>query len=58
MTNKEVIECCWNVSPGMITQHEFVGKAIENVMKISLLRKSFDNVTAVIIGLKNVEHVI
>jgi hypothetical protein len=36
--------------------HEFSGKSIENIMKMSLLRKSFDNVTTVFIGLRNLEN--
>lgn len=40
----------------MKTIHEFIGKSIENIMKQALMRKSFDNVTVVIVGLNNLEN--
>jgi protein phosphatase 2C family protein 2/3 len=30
--------------------HQFCGNAVESIMKVSLARKSYDNITAVIIG--------
>ena len=36
--------------------HDFVGKSIENIMKMSLVRRSYDNVTVVIVGLKNLDQ--
>lgn len=35
--------------------HDFVGKSIEHLMKLSLIRRSYDNVTIVILALKNTE---
>jgi protein phosphatase 2C family protein 2/3 len=35
--------------------HDFTGKAIENVMRMSLQKKSFDNVTVVLIAFAALE---
>ena len=38
--------------------HEFSGRAVENMMKEALSHKSLDNVTAVIVCLKNFKNTI
>jgi hypothetical protein len=38
--------------------HEFVGRSIEHIMRVSLMRRSYDNVTVVIIGLKSLENAV
>ena len=38
--------------------HEFSGRAVENMMKDSLVHKSLDNVTAVMICFKNFQRTI
>ncbi|KAL4463283.1 hypothetical protein ABPG74_007284 [Tetrahymena malaccensis] len=56
MTSKEAIQCCWQITDSCKNQHEFVGRAIENTMRQSMMKKSYDNVTVVIVGLKNLEY--
>ena len=51
LSNEEVIKAVWQTPLGAVKSvHDFTGKAIENVMKLSLQRKSFDNVTVVMLG--------
>lgn len=38
--------------------HEFSGRAVENLMKESMIHKSLDNVTVVMICLKNLKNTI
>ncbi|EAR88919.2 protein phosphatase 2c (macronuclear) [Tetrahymena thermophila SB210] len=56
MTSKEAIQCCWQITDQCKNQHEFVGRAIENTMRQSMMKKSYDNVTVVLVGLKNLEY--
>ncbi|CAD8157050.1 unnamed protein product [Paramecium pentaurelia] len=53
MSTEEVIQCAWNVQTSNI--HIFGGKAVEAIMRLSLQRKTFDNITAVFIGFPQLE---
>jgi len=58
MSNDEVIRCVWNTinkeeAPNM---HELLRIASENLIKEALLKKSFDNVTVIIVGFPALEQ--
>lgn len=38
--------------------HEFSGKSVENIMKLSVSRKTLDNITVVMIGFDNLERIL
>ena len=51
MSTEEVISNVWGThNKSMKNVHEFTGKAIENLLRFSLQKKSFDNVTVVFIA--------
>lgn len=58
LTNKDVIKAAWEtVSLHKYKNvHEFCGKAVENMMRESLLHKTLDNITIVFIGFKNLKE--
>jgi hypothetical protein len=49
-----VSECVWqsagHYGNSLKNVHEFCGLGVDNVLKYSLVKKSFDNVTVVMIG--------
>ena len=52
MSTKDVGDTVW-MSKDLLKSsnvHQFCGNAVESIMKVSLARKSYDNITAVIIG--------
>ena len=54
MTSKEVVDCVWmvfNNEEGTI--HEKCGKAVDLILKTAMIRKSFDNVTCVLVIIKD-----
>jgi protein phosphatase PTC2/3 len=54
LSNDEVIEVVWDTfrrdKGSFHTIHEFCGKAVENIMKLSFNKKTLDNVTVVMIA--------
>jgi serine/threonine protein phosphatase PrpC len=52
MTNREVLQSAWNsVAESQAPNiHQQCGKAVDAVLKASLLRRSLDNVTCVIVA--------
>ena len=60
INNKEFIQCVWNsVSDGKkVDAHQQIGKGVEYILKNSLLRKTLDNVTVVLVAFKNFKKVI
>jgi len=61
ISNREAIQTAWTgLREGPTDIHTASGKAVEAVMQLSLLRKSLDNVTVVLValpGLRLVEAV-
>ena len=58
LTNKEVIKSIWsnnsnNIKSKFLNIHEVCGKNIENILNLSMKRKSYDNLTAVFIAFKS-----
>ena len=54
MTSKEVVDCVWmvlNNEEGTI--HDKCGKAVDLILKTAMIRKSFDNVTCVLVIIKD-----
>ena len=64
LSNSETISCVWNSAKDNKTQsnglaqdvHELCGSGVEYVLNNSLLRKSLDNVTVVMIAFSNYKH--
>jgi len=58
MTSKEVIKEVWNSSKKSDSQniHKRVGLIVEDILIKSMIKKSYDNVTVVIIGLENLSN--
>lgn len=56
MSTKEVVTTVWNTYQRNIKNvHDFTGRAIESVMRMSLQKKSFDNVTVVFVAFASLE---
>lgn len=55
LSSEEAINVVWKTEKSSKTVHQFVGAGIESIMKEALMRRSYDNVTVVIIGLKNLD---
>lgn len=55
LSNKETVQCCWNsVRDGLASNvHKQCGLSVESVLKNSLVRRTFDNVTVVMIAFSN-----
>ena len=60
MTNKEVIDSIWMTTKEAKTKniHQQCGIAVDMVMKTSLVRRSLDNVTVVVIAFSNFENIL
>jgi hypothetical protein len=68
LENNESISCVWRAvhdnkfHPAVKNQakdiHKICGMGVEYVMKNSLLRRSLDNVTVVVIGFSNFKHTV
>ena len=59
MTTPEVIETAWNsLNKNTKNIHDFTGRSIENILRLSLQKKSFDNVTVVFIAFNALEKYI
>lgn len=56
ITSEEAIRIVWQSAKDHTQIHQFIGDSIASLMQEALMRKSFDNVTVVIIGLKNLEQ--
>jgi hypothetical protein len=58
LNNKEVMKSLWSVSDvnNFTNLHEFNGKATENLMRETFLKKSLDNITVVMISFKNLKN--
>ena len=60
LSSKEVVDCAWMAfnsecpRSGYEDVHDKCGKAVDLVMKSAMVRKSLDNVTCIIIAVKNV----
>ena len=55
MSSKEAVDCVWMVfNKGNEDVHDKCGKAVDLIMKGAMARKSLDNVTCIVIALKNV----
>ena len=64
MSNKDVFDCAWmifNNSSKVIKSnnniHTQCGKVVDFILKSAMIRKSFDNVTCLIICLKNFDNI-
>ena len=57
LNNKDAIKAIWETVTihKFKTIHEFSGKAIENLMRESLMNKTLDNITSVMISFKNLK---
>ena len=54
MTSKEVVDCVWMVFKNEEgTIHDKCGKAVDLILKTAMIRKSFDNVTCVLVIIKD-----
>jgi protein phosphatase 2C family protein 2/3 len=55
LSSKDVIKKVWNSSRSKKLKniHEALGKSVENILIESMVKKSHDNITAVIIGFEN-----
>lgn len=68
LENDETISCVWRAvhdnkfHPNVKNQakdiHKICGMGVEYVMKNSLLRRSLDNVTVVVVGFSNLKHTV
>ena len=62
MSNKDVVECVWNSVKDNKTLkaannvHKQSGMGVEYILKNTLLRRSVDNVTVVMIAFNNFKH--
>lgn len=58
MTNQEVVDCIWMTTRDakMKNVHQQCGVAVDMVMKTSLVRRSLDNVTVLLIAFSNFER--
>ena len=55
ISSKEVVDCAWMVfNKGNEDVHDKCGKAVDLIMKSAMVRKSLDNVTCIIIAVKNI----
>ena len=55
MSSKEVVDCAWMVfNKGNEDVHDKCGKVVDLIMKSAMVRKSMDNVTCIIIAMKNI----
>lgn len=59
LSNKEVLQCVWSsVHDNLASNiHKLCGLGAEYVLKNSLLRRSLDNVTVVMVAFSNFKHV-
>lgn len=58
LSNNEIIECVWQTKQDKHKYksiHEFCGLAVENVINLSVYRKTLDNITVVMLGLEGLE---
>lgn len=60
LNNKDVVQCVWNGVANELAQnvHQQSGVGIETIIKNTLMRRSLDNVTAVIIAFSNFKKVV
>lgn len=58
MTNEEIIGAVWDSfkKREAKTVHELTKMAAENILKESMLRKSLDNVTSIVVAFSNLEY--
>jgi len=59
LNNEEVVEIVWDTfkrdKGTFTTLHEFCGKAVENIMKLSFNKKTLDNITVVMVAFEGLE---
>mgnify|MGYP002079051593 FL=1 len=55
LSNKEAIECVWNSVRDVksLNIHQQTGLGVEYILKNSLLRRTLDNVTVVLVSFEN-----
>ena len=60
LSNKDVVNCVWNTVEQQAAQniHQLSGFAIETVLKNSLVRRSLDNVTVLMISFANFKRIV
>jgi len=60
LSNAEVIDIVWDTfkrdKGSFHNLHEFCGKAVENIMKLSVNKKTLDNITVVMIAFEGLEN--
>ena len=58
MTNEEITETVWNSlnSKKAVNLHELLKTAVQDLIKEAMLKKSLDNVTALIISLNSLDY--
>jgi len=58
LSNEEVSKVVWDTmnDESLTNFHQALGAASENILKKALLSKSFDNVTAIVLGFSNLEN--
>ncbi|KAL4473310.1 hypothetical protein ABPG73_013000 [Tetrahymena malaccensis] len=61
LTSQEIGQIVWDTTKNELLGeniHEFAGKSVENIMKLSIARKTLDNITVVMIGFDNIEKLL
>ncbi|EAS03946.2 serine/threonine phosphatase 2C (macronuclear) [Tetrahymena thermophila SB210] len=61
LTSQEIGQIVWDTTKNEALGeniHEFAGKSVENIMKLSIARKTLDNITVVMIGFDNIEKLL
>ena len=65
INNKEAINVVWKCTddlarlyPGTKTVHQLSGLGVDYILKNSLLRRSLDNVTSVLVAFRNFKHAV
>jgi len=58
LSNEDITKIVWETmnDEGLSNYHQALGAASENILKKALLSKSFDNVTAIVLGFSNLEN--
>ena len=60
LSNKDALQTIWNTALNSRYKdvHDFCGRAVENLMRETLTQRSLDNITVVMLGLKNLKSVL
>ena len=61
MSNKDVVDCVWMIfkqQASANTIHAKCGKAVDLIIKSAMMRKSFDNVTCLLVAFKDIKSLL